>query len=83
MMRSLAKQIFSSCIQFEGRLLLEWSEFFTCSKKLGESITPPKAGTSPHSSAREQECGATWVSALHLRYNWAQCTEFTLCISAG
>lgn len=60
---------------------VEW--VFTCSKKLGESINPPKAGTSPHSSAHEQECGATWVSALHLCYNWAHCTEFTLCISAG
>ena len=43
MMRSLAKQIFSSCTQFEGRLPLEWTEFFTCSKKLGESITPSQS----------------------------------------
>ena len=40
MIWSLAKRIFSSCTQFEGRLPLEWSEFFICSKKLGESISP-------------------------------------------
>ena len=43
MMWSLAKQKFSSYTQFEGRLPLEWSEVFTCSKKLGESITPSQS----------------------------------------
>ena len=28
----MGKRIFSSCIQFEGRLPLEWTEFFTCSE---------------------------------------------------
>ena len=32
MMWLLGKRIFSSCIQFEGRLPLEWTEFFTCSE---------------------------------------------------
>ena len=38
-MWSLAKRIFSSCTQFEGRLPLEWTEFLTCSKKLRESVS--------------------------------------------
>ena len=40
MMWLLAKKLFSSCTQFEGRLPLEWTEFLTCSKKLGESVSP-------------------------------------------
>ena len=79
MMWSLAKQKFSSYTQFEGRLPLEWSEVFTCSKKLGESITHSQgrnispllcswAGMWSHwgSASLQQSCPLHRASPLHL-----------------
>ena len=47
---------------------LSWqqSELFHLLKKLEKVSPPPEAGASPHSSAHGQECGAAWVTALHL-----------------
>ena len=83
MMWLLAKKLFSSCTQFEGRLPLEWTEFFTCSKKLGESISPSQGRNISPLLCSWAGMWSHLGQSRNLCYNWAHCTEFTLRISAG
>ena len=58
-----------------NKLSLEWSELFTCSKKLGESISPSQGALLM--SRTVEPLGSAPCN------NHAQCTEQPLCISEG
>ena len=66
-----------------NKLSWQQSELFHLLKKLGESITPSQSKNISTLLCSWAGCGATWVTALHLWYNHAHCTESPLCISAG
>ena len=66
-----------------NKLSWQQSELFHLLKKLGESITPSQSKNISTFLCSWAGCGATWVTALHLWYNHAHCTEHPLCISEG
>ena len=66
-----------------NKLSWQQSELFHLLKKLGEIITPSQSKNIYTLLCSWAGCGATWVTALHLWYNHAHCTESPLCISAG